>query len=195
MEAGRAGLPVEVDFSRQSEAVYVRVKRDCFWYGLRIASHEPHHVCSADCEQFLVPQEVASVAELAATESRLKQAVVAGGQVVAGGGEVAAALLEEVRRQRDRQRQSGESGTLWQWEEQKLAWRLIRVEGREPLPADHDVHAGNRPNAPPEIRLTPSEQCAIRHRLNFRAAWAREEQLAWSTAVRVASAGEGGPNA
>lgn len=194
VEAARAGLEVEIDRSRQSEAVYVRVERQGFWYGLRIAAHEPHHLCSADCEQFIVPHTVESVSMVAAEEARLRKSVLNGGRVVADGAEVAEALLEEVRRQRDGVCRAGAHATLWKWQETTLTWQLTRVKGRVPDALQERVLQQDRPAGPPEIRLTPTEQCAIRHRLNLRAAWACEEYREWQTSRRVASAEEGRPN-
>jgi hypothetical protein len=113
---------------------------------------------------------------------------------VAGSDEMAEAVLQEIRNRRDGLRQAGAFSTLWRWEEASLSWLLVRVEGRDPDPVEEHFLQDHCPTAPPDVRLTAIEQCRIRHRLNFRAAWAREEHLTWSTGGRVASGEDAGPN-
>ena len=85
LTACRDRLPFYRDRSQSSEAVYVSVRRGDFWYGVRIAAHEPAYVCSADYEQVIVPPAVADPATLSRAERQVVQAVRHGGRVVALG--------------------------------------------------------------------------------------------------------------
>lgn len=93
-ETARLGWEFDVDQSDRSEAVYVKVKRGEFWFGTRIASHEPFYECSADYQQVLVPRWVDDVTVLAEAERRLIEAVRDGGRVIADPQEISAALRQ-----------------------------------------------------------------------------------------------------
>ena len=87
------GFEFHTDQSNCSEAVYCTIRRGRYWYGIRIAAHEPAYVCSADYLQILVPPKVAELTTLSRAERQLRHAIRHGGRVVADPGEVNAALV------------------------------------------------------------------------------------------------------
>ena len=93
VEAARqAGWECHCEQSDRSEATYIKVRRGEFWFGVRIACHEPWYACSADYLQILVPLWVESIEHLADAEFRLCEAVRVGGLVIADPAEVDLAL-------------------------------------------------------------------------------------------------------
>jgi hypothetical protein len=100
--ARRAGWECLCEQSDRSEATYVKVRRGEFWFGVRIACHEPWYACSADYLQILVPLWVESIEQLADAELRLCEAVVQGGLVIADPTEVDLALHQALATIRER---------------------------------------------------------------------------------------------
>lgn len=91
--ATAAGLEFHSEQSHSSEAVYCSVRHGRYWYGVRIAAHEPVYTCSNDYTQVIVPQKVAELKTLRRAERRLADALRPGGMVVAAPTEVNATLL------------------------------------------------------------------------------------------------------
>ena len=183
VEALRGNYEYAIEHSDRSEAVYVKVHRDGFWWGLRIAAHVPHYPCSADYEQVLVPPAINSVAEVAEQEQALIAAMRAGGMVIADPLEVDEAMFQAWRQKRDGVWQRGPRRTRWRWDESCGCWVLSRVGDREATIEEREDFAGDIPQLPPLVRLTPREQSAIRHRLNHRARWIYDETAAYGRAT------------
>ena len=101
-EARQAGWECHCEQSDRSEATYIKVRRGEFWFGVRIACHEPWYACSADYLQILVPPWVESIEQLAHAALRLCDAVTQGGLVIADPAEVDFALLQALAMIRER---------------------------------------------------------------------------------------------
>ena len=103
MEAARqAGWERHCEQSDRSGATYVTARRGEFWFGVRIACHEPWYACSADYLQILVPAWVESIEQLTHAEARLCEAVLQGGLVIADPEEVELALHQALAAIRER---------------------------------------------------------------------------------------------
>lgn len=89
--AQSADVPLVVERSVSSEAVYLKAQRGGYWYGIRIAAHRPAHLSSADCGQILVDRTTTLSDELLAT---LREAIASGGNIVADPAEVREEILK-----------------------------------------------------------------------------------------------------
>lgn len=133
-EAAACEFRLHVEYSHPTEAVYLRIRRQDHWFGLRIATHRPAYDCSSDFQQLLLPpgEDITGFGNtvFAGTARQTVTAFVpSGGSVVADPFEVQQAIQ-----------------TLF----------ITRQPGTR--------------------RRWPStaEVCAVRHRLNLRAAWGYE---------------------
>ena len=181
-----SGLKYRIERSDRSEAFYVKLFRPeadpggggGAWWGTRVACHSPVYACSRDYAQIHVPRTVAHPDELAGAKRALLRVIRTGGEPVADPDEVAEALFAAFRARRDGAERDGPAGTRWRWAERTLRWRLTAVDGVPAAAVPTDLKRSLARFAPPDApdgRLPPREQSAIRHRLNRRARWAREE--------------------
>lgn len=92
LTASQAGLPFQLERSHPTEAVYLRVERGGYWFGLRIASHPPAYECSADFAQLFIPYSDVSEDWVRDAIREVKAFVQAGGRVVADPAEVQQAI-------------------------------------------------------------------------------------------------------
>ena len=88
--ADSAGIPLLVERSVSSEAVYLKVDRGGYWFGIRIAAHPPAHLSSADCSQILIHDGTVLSPQLL---DQLRESLTTGGEVVADPAEVREAIL------------------------------------------------------------------------------------------------------
>ena len=182
VEACRANYEFAIEHSDRSEAVYVKVWREGFWRGVRIAAHVPHYPCSGDYEQVLVPASIDSVDEIAEQEQLLIAAVRSGRMVIADPLEVDEAMFQAWRQKRHGVCQSGPRRTRFRWDESSDCWMLSRIGDRLPTDDEMLAFAAEAPTNSPVVRLTPREQSAVRHRLNHRARWIYDETAAYERA-------------
>lgn len=176
--AQQSALELRIDRSALSEAVYLKVRREGEWRGIRLASHPPVYACSRDPVQVLVPLEAVSPDDITPFALRVVAEVLVGGRVIADPDEVDRTLEEARRLARDGAWRRGARHTYWQWSETEAAWRLTRIRARRPQAGDAERYADCRPTAPPVVRLSAEAESAVRHRLNVRACWSHEESQA-----------------
>ncbi|NNJ26150.1 hypothetical protein [Alienimonas chondri] len=156
-------------------------KQSGAWWGTRVAAHQPVYRCSQDYAQIHVPREVADPAELDDAEQSLIAAIERGGRVVADPDEVREAMFEAFRGKRDGTERSGPAGARWRWREETLRWKLLSIDGVPAAEMPGDIRRAIAVFVPPDapdVRLTPREQSEVRRRLNARARWTYEEQVA-----------------
>lgn len=127
--AATCGCRLQIERSHPTEAVYLRLWRNGYWFGLRIAAHRPAYACSADFQQLLLPVSEIPPEFCQHAADTVERFVRDGGRVVADPVEVRQAV----------QQLFVNSSTL----------------GRRRWPSTAEV-------------------CAVRHRLNVRAAWSYE---------------------
>ena len=182
------GRVYRIERSDRSEAFYVKVLRPGphpaagkHWWGTRVACHLPAYRCSHDYAQVHVLRTAAGPAELADAERELVAHVRTGGVPVADPNEVDEALFAAFRAERDGTERGGPAGTRWRWDEQRLRWRLIAVDGTPVANIPPDLRrslAGFAPPEAPAATLHPRTASSVRHRLNRRARWEYEEAVA-----------------
>ena len=127
--AASRGCRLHMERSHPTEAVYLRLWRNGYWFGLRIAAHRPAYACSADFQQLLLPvSEIPPEFRQHAADT-VERFVRDGGCVVADPVEVQQAV--------------------------QLLFVNSSTLGRRRWPSTTEV-------------------CAVRHRLNVRAAWGHE---------------------
>ncbi len=170
-----SGLELRTERSALSEAVYLKVRREGEWYGVRLAAHAPVYACSRDCAQVLVSPEGHDLGHFRPHALRVVAEVLVGGLVIADPDEVDQALLEARRMARDRARRKGPRNTTWEWSEAQAAWRLVAVRTRRPMEGEVARYAECQPSGPPVVRLSAQEESDIRHRWNVRARWTHDE--------------------
>jgi len=128
-EARARHCQLSIEYSHPTEAVYLRLLRQGYWFGLRVATHKPAYACSSDFQQLLLPVVADGPEIVEYARQTVRQFVHHGGNVVADPHEV-------------------------QQEIQSLfISRSTATRHRWPRTA---------------------EVCAVRHRLNVRAAWSYE---------------------
>jgi|GEM_PF-4606591 len=172
-----SGLELRTERSALSEAIYLKVRRQGQWYGVRLAAHAPVYACSRDCAQVLVSPEWNDLEHFRPHALRVVAEVLIGGLVIADPDEVDQALLEARRMARDRARRKGPRNTTWEWSEAQAAWRLVGVRTRKPMEGEDARYAPCQPAGPPVVRLSAQEESDLRHRWNVRARWTHDEML------------------
>lgn len=162
-----AGRRVDVEHSPGSESIYVHVRQEGVWRGLRVSCHEPAYDCSRDYEQVLVPcpptPEAVAAASVIAAERALS-----GGSVVADPADVAVAIEKIASVMADGRHFRDADGTRWRWSADEQAWRQ---SGR---------YWGDGPPTPPAHRphqaVSARIRCQVRHSQNTTAKWAAEHE-------------------
>lgn len=172
-----SGLELRTERSALSEAVYLKVRRQGQWYGIRLAAHAPVYACSRDCAQVLISPEQSDLEHFRPHALRVVAEVLIGGLVIADPDEVDQALLEARRMARNRTRRKGPRNTTWEWSEGNLAWRLVGVRTRKPIEGEDARYVECQPEGPPTVRLSAQEESDLRHRWNVRARWTHDEML------------------
>ncbi|MCR9197822.1 MAG: hypothetical protein NXI04_04225 [Planctomycetaceae bacterium] len=136
------GCRLQIERSHPTEAVYLRLWRDGYWFGLRIAAHRPAYACSADFQQLLLPVSETPPEFCRHAAGTVERFVRDGGCVVADPVEVQQAV--------------------------QLLFVNSSTLGRRRWPSTAEV-------------------CAVRHRLNMRAAWGYEIETGHSAQCPPAS--------
>lgn len=135
LQAANHACRLQIERSHPTEAVYLRLLRGCYWFGLRIAAHRPAYACSADFQQLLLPVSETPPEFYQHAADTVERFIREGGCVVADPVEVQQAV--------------------------QLLFVNSATVGRRRWPSTAEV-------------------CAVRHRLNVRAAWSYEIETGFS---------------
>lgn len=165
--AAMAGYPMIVERAGGSESTYLHIRREGFWFGIRMSTHRPAYQCSLDYDQVLFQNEDCDVASENIFE-HLRQHVLYGGSVVAD--------PSEVRRQIIIAEIQGADGVIrelngvdWSFDATSMCWRC---DGQT---ANEGSEITRVPSFLPRAELSVGETAALRHRENQREKWVAAE--------------------
>lgn len=165
--AAMAGYPMIVERAGGSESTYLHIRREGFWFGIRMSTHQPAYQCSLDYDQILFQNEDCDVASDNIFE-HLQQQILDGGSVVADPSEVRRQIIiAEIQGADGVVREL--NGVDWSFDAASMCWQC-------------DCHAANEgseitrvPSFLPRAGLSVGETAALRHRENKREKWAAAE--------------------
>lgn len=165
--AAMAGYPMIVERAGGSESTYLHIRREGFWFGIRLSTHRPAYQCSQDYDQILFQNEDCDVASEIIFE-HLQRHVLHGGSVVAD--------PSEVRRQITIAEIQGADGVVreldgvdWWFDAASMCWQCddpAASQGRE---------VTRVPSYLPRTELSVGETATLRHRENKREKWTAAE--------------------
>ena len=162
-----AGYDTIVETAAGSESTYLHVKRDGWWFGIRVSTHAAVYGCSIDYDQITVPRvEDASESDQGwdrfdEVASVLRANAVTGGSVVADPIHVRQQILRAEMDAADRSTHIDEQGEF-RFDSATATWHRVQGEGQPPGFVPRGV-------------LNTAATAAIRHRENAREKFAAAE--------------------